>query len=123
MVRGALANSLRLEGWRVGLAHDHGFSPTADALDPASPCCGTGALSTQQAGVPIALDDFGTGYASLAHLMHFSVDALKSTNPSSVKSARKGDAEAITKAIVTLSHSLRSRLSQRESKPPHKSCT
>ena len=58
------------------------------------------------AGVRIALDDFGTGYASLAHLMHFPVDALKIDKSFVREIGRKDDAEAITKAIVNLGQSL-----------------
>ncbi len=58
------------------------------------------------AGVRIALDDFGTGYASLAQLMHFPVDVLKIDKSFVREIGRKGDAEAITKAIVNLGHSL-----------------
>ena len=60
----------------------------------------------RDAGLRIALDDFGTGYASLAHLMQFPVDALK-IDKSFVKGIGNADqAEAITKAIVNLGHSL-----------------
>ena len=59
-----------------------------------------------RAGLRIALDDFGTGYASLAHLMQFPVDALK-IDKSFIKGiGNNEEAEAITKAIVTLGHSL-----------------
>jgi diguanylate cyclase (GGDEF)-like protein len=58
------------------------------------------------AGVRIALDDFGTGYASLAQLMHFPVDVLKIDKSFVREIGRKGDAEAITKAIVNLGRSL-----------------
>jgi diguanylate cyclase (GGDEF)-like protein/PAS domain S-box-containing protein len=58
------------------------------------------------AGLRIALDDFGTGYASLAHLMQFPVDALK-IDQSFIRAIGCNDeAEAITKAIVNLGHSL-----------------
>jgi EAL domain-containing protein (putative c-di-GMP-specific phosphodiesterase class I) len=60
----------------------------------------------RSAGVRIALDDFGTGYASLAHLMQFPVDALK-IDKSFIRSVgRHGDADAITRAIINLGHSL-----------------
>ena len=60
----------------------------------------------RDAGLRIALDDFGTGFASLAHLMQFPVDALK-IDRSFIKGIGNADqAEAITKAIVNLGHSL-----------------
>jgi diguanylate cyclase (GGDEF)-like protein/PAS domain S-box-containing protein len=58
------------------------------------------------AGLRIALDDFGTGYASLAHLMHFPVDALKIDKSFIRAIGRNGDAEAITRTIINLGHSL-----------------
>jgi EAL domain-containing protein (putative c-di-GMP-specific phosphodiesterase class I) len=58
------------------------------------------------AGLRIALDDFGTGYASLAQLMHFPVDVLKIDKSFVREIGRNDDAEAITKAIVNLGHSL-----------------
>lgn len=59
-----------------------------------------------RAGLRIALDDFGTGYASLAHLMQFPVDALKIDKSFIRGIGSNEEAEAITKAIVTLGHSL-----------------
>jgi diguanylate cyclase (GGDEF)-like protein/PAS domain S-box-containing protein len=58
------------------------------------------------AGIRIALDDFGTGYASLAQLLQFPVDALKIDKSFIRGIGRNADAEAITKAIVNLGHSL-----------------
>jgi EAL domain-containing protein (putative c-di-GMP-specific phosphodiesterase class I) len=58
------------------------------------------------AGVRIALDDFGTGHASLAHLMQFPVDALKIDRSFIRGLGRNSEAEAITKAIINLGHSL-----------------
>jgi len=58
-------------------------------------------------GVKIAIDDFGIGYSSLSYLRHFPVNKLKidktfvdsiTTDPSN---------QAISKAIVTLAHSLK----------------
>lgn len=59
-----------------------------------------------RAGVRIALDDFGTGYASLAHLMQFPVDALKIDRSFIDELEHNTEAEAITKAIINLGHSL-----------------
>lgn len=60
----------------------------------------------RNAGVRIALDDFGTGYASLAHLMQFPVDALKIDKSFVRAIGRNSEAEAITRAIINLGHSL-----------------
>lgn len=64
-----------------------------------------GALNAM--GVKIAIDDFGIGYSSLSYLRHFPIDRLKidKTFVDSITTDRNN--EAISRAIITLAHSLR----------------
>lgn len=57
-------------------------------------------------GIQIALDDFGTGYASLTHLNHFPVHALKIDRSFVGKLERSPHDAAIVRAIVNLGRSL-----------------
>lgn len=58
-------------------------------------------------GVKIAIDDFGIGYSSLSYLRHFPINRLKidKTFVDSITTDRNN--EAISRAIITLAHSLR----------------
>jgi diguanylate cyclase (GGDEF)-like protein/PAS domain S-box-containing protein len=61
-------------------------------------------------GVDIAIDDFGTGYSSLAYLKRFPIDILK-VDRSFVLECDCGEGGlAITRAIVSLAHSLNLRV-------------
>jgi EAL domain-containing protein (putative c-di-GMP-specific phosphodiesterase class I) len=58
------------------------------------------------AGISIALDDFGTGYASLSHLKHFPVDAIK-IDRSFIRDLQVDpDDAAIVRALIGLGRSL-----------------
>ena len=57
-------------------------------------------------GVSLSIDDFGTGYSSLSYLERFPVDRIK-IDKSFIDGIGLGaGSEAITKAVVTLGHSL-----------------
>ena len=61
-------------------------------------------------GVHIAIDDFGTGYSSLAYLKRFPIDILKVDRSFVLECDCGNEAMAITRAIVSLAHSLNLRV-------------
>ncbi|MBT0961316.1 EAL domain-containing protein [Denitromonas sp. IR12] len=61
-------------------------------------------------GVFIAIDDFGTGYSSLAYLKRFPIDILKVDRSFVMECDLGNEAVAITRAIVSLAHSLNLRV-------------
>jgi diguanylate cyclase (GGDEF)-like protein/PAS domain S-box-containing protein len=61
-------------------------------------------------GVDIAIDDFGTGYSSLAYLKRFPIDILKVDRSFVLECDTGNGGLAITRAIVSLAHSLNLRV-------------
>ena len=59
-----------------------------------------------QQGIELAVDDFGTGYSSLSYLRQFPIDRLKIDQSFIRNSLMNIDDRMITKAIITLGHSL-----------------
>jgi diguanylate cyclase (GGDEF)-like protein/PAS domain S-box-containing protein len=60
----------------------------------------------EKMGVRLAIDDFGTGYSSLSYLKQYSVDVLKIDRSFIQDICKDSDDDAVTSAIVALSHQL-----------------
>jgi diguanylate cyclase (GGDEF)-like protein len=58
-------------------------------------------------GVGLAIDDFGTGYSSFGRLRKFSVNRLKIDRSFLTSLVECNDDQAIAKALIAMSHSLR----------------
>jgi EAL domain-containing protein (putative c-di-GMP-specific phosphodiesterase class I)/GGDEF domain-containing protein len=58
-------------------------------------------------GIRVEIDDFGTGYSSFSYLTRFPVDTVKIDKSFVDRIATGADDAAITKAIISMAHSLR----------------
>lgn len=57
-------------------------------------------------GIDLLLDDFGTGFSSLSYLKRFPFDRVKIDRSFVTNLTENGDDTAITKAIISMAHSL-----------------
>lgn len=62
------------------------------------------------AGIHLSIDDFGTGYSSLNYLKHLPINRLKIAQNFASGITKDSNDEAISKAIITLAHSLNLRV-------------
>ena len=63
-------------------------------------------MKLKQMGVSITIDDFGTGYSSLSYLARLPIQAVKIDQRFVHGLEKNANDEAITQAIIALSHSL-----------------
>jgi EAL domain-containing protein (putative c-di-GMP-specific phosphodiesterase class I) len=64
----------------------------------------------REMGVRLSIDDFGTDYSSLSYLKRFPVDTLKIDRTFIADLTTDPDDAAITRAIISMGHSLRLRV-------------
>jgi EAL domain-containing protein (putative c-di-GMP-specific phosphodiesterase class I) len=63
-------------------------------------------MKLKQMGVSITVDDFGTGYSNLSYLTHLPIQAIKIDQRFVRGLEQNKNDEAVTQAIIALSHSL-----------------
>lgn len=63
-------------------------------------------LQMKEAGLKLSIDDFGTGYSSLSYLKKLPLDELKIDRSFLSDVPNSGEAAAIVRAIIALSHTL-----------------
>jgi diguanylate cyclase (GGDEF)-like protein len=101
-------------GTITGILEDTGFDPEKLEVEVTeSVLLGDDEIVTETfswlkaIGIPIAIDDFGTGYSSLSYLMRFAADTVK-IDASFIKNLHDNqDGATITRAIISLAHSLK----------------
>jgi EAL domain-containing protein (putative c-di-GMP-specific phosphodiesterase class I) len=64
----------------------------------------------RELGMKVAIDDFGTGYSSLSYLKNLPIDRVKLDRCFVQGAATDTDDGALVRAIVTLAHDLRLRV-------------
>ncbi|MBV8401163.1 MAG: bifunctional diguanylate cyclase/phosphodiesterase, partial [Acetobacteraceae bacterium] len=75
-------------------------------LDPSSSAIAKTLRGVAEIGVRLAIDDFGTGFSNLGYLKNFPFHRIKIDRSFVHDIGKTADAEAITNAIITLTHSL-----------------
>ena len=70
-------------------------------------------MKLKQMGVSITVDDFGTGYSSLSYLARLPIQSVKIDQRFVHGLEQNRNDEAITQAIIALSHSLGLRVHRR----------
>ena len=70
-------------------------------------------------GCELHMDDFGTGYSSLSCLHNFPLDVLKIDREFVSNVSSDPDYAAVVRAIMTLAHSLRMRVTAEGLETPH----
>lgn len=96
-----------------GILDRYGISPTSVNLEVtetaviSESCASERIVALKALGVRLHLDDFGTGYSSLGCLHRYPLDVVKIDRAFIAAINDNPDYAAIIRAIVTLSHSLR----------------
>lgn len=94
-----------------GLAPEHlNFELTESVLMHGADTTVSLLLSLRRMGVRLSIDDFGTDYSSLSYLKRFPVDTLKIDRTFISDITTDSDDAAITRAIISMGHSLRLRV-------------
>ena len=93
--------------------HEHGVDPAALCLEITESSVISGddvvvdnVRALHDIGVPLVIDDFGTGYSGLAYLTRFPVSGVKIDRAFVTDLTHDHSAEAIVRAVVSMSTSL-----------------
>lgn len=99
------------------ILHDTGLNPELLELEITESIAMTNVAQAyktlqelEHLGVRVSIDDFGTGYSSLGYLRRFPIQTLKIDQSFMRDIPNVADGIAITRAIITLAHSLRLRV-------------
>ncbi len=80
-------------------------------------------VKLKEMGVSITVDDFGTGYSSLSYLARLPIESVKIDQRFVHGLEHNRNDEAITQAIIALSHSLGLRVHRRRCRNPRRNST